>query len=60
MKTPKTLSQAVDQAIARENAAILAKMCPFCMGTGIIYRERPREGRWDRYECPTCKGTGLK
>ena len=54
MMTPKTLTQAVDQSIARKNNALIRAMCPFCMGTGTYYKHLA-----ERNTCPNCKGSGL-
>lgn len=61
MAKPKTLSQAVDQAIAAENRRVVETLCRYCAGTGTIYRTVPASVQMSvRETCPKCKGTGLR
>ena len=51
------LTQATDQAIARENARVTATLCRPCIGTGRLYRPNS-DGTHTPTTCQRCSGTG--
>lgn len=59
MTTDGRFGRAVDRAIARENRAVVAKLCKRCAGTGFTYIPRnDGSGQHDRKVCQRCEGIG--